>query len=226
MNSRTELDLLRLLRGDLPAAEARALRDRLAREPGLAAAYERLAAVWGTLEPPVPAPVPPGFTGRVMARVRDEAGGARSWAQAPGWVRAAAAASLLAGAALGAGLGAGLGLGPATPAAPPAPSAIIVAVPSPRGGLPLPPPVATPSVGPTAAAAPVPPASTPAPPVVAEGATELGPGDREMEEVEEFEEAGPAGEDAFDEPGAASLAEGYWAAFGDDAGGDRGETLP
>jgi anti-sigma factor RsiW len=95
-----------LLRGELPAGEARELRERMLREPELAAAYARLERTWSSLELPPAAPVPPGFTGRVMARVRSEKSpGALSWTAAPGWVRATAATALLAGAALGIGVG-------------------------------------------------------------------------------------------------------------------------
>ena len=99
-------DLMRLLRGDLPAGEAHSLRERMLREPELAAAYARLERTWTGLELPPASPVPPGFTGRVMARVRSEKpAGSLSWKAAPGWVRATAAAALLAGAALGIGVG-------------------------------------------------------------------------------------------------------------------------
>jgi anti-sigma factor RsiW len=107
--------LLRLLHGELPAIEAARLRARLAAEPELAAAHARLAAVWRAAEPPPVAPPPPGFSGRVMARVRAAAREPR-WSEAPLWVRAAAAAAALAGVLAGAGLGARL------PAPPPAPS--------------------------------------------------------------------------------------------------------
>jgi anti-sigma factor RsiW len=106
MTRGTDNDLIRLLHGELPAGEARDLQVRLLREPELAAAYARLERTWRGLEPPPAAPVPPGFTGRVMARVRSEKpAGSLSWTAAPGWVRATAAAALLAGAALGIGVG-------------------------------------------------------------------------------------------------------------------------
>ena len=110
MTRSTDNDLIRpllaLLRGELPAGEARELRARLGTEPGLAAEYQRLERTWNGLEPPPAAPVPPGFTGRIMARVRSEkAAGSLSWAAAPLWVRATAAASLVAGALLGIGAG-------------------------------------------------------------------------------------------------------------------------
>ncbi|HLX07599.1 MAG TPA: hypothetical protein VKY89_07020 [Thermoanaerobaculia bacterium] len=108
-----EAQLLRLLpslQSELTPDGERALRERLAREPALAAAWERLESAWRALEPPPAAPVPPGFSGRVMARVREQgdarAAGAVSWAAAPTWVRASCAAALVAGVLLGAGLGA------------------------------------------------------------------------------------------------------------------------
>jgi hypothetical protein len=107
--------LLRLLHGELPPERASALRQRLVREPGLAAAWRRLESAWERLAPPPPTPLPLGFSGRVMARVRERAAGAApagtaagpavTWAAAPTWVRASCAAALLAGVLLGAGLG-------------------------------------------------------------------------------------------------------------------------
>jgi hypothetical protein len=61
---------------------------------------------------PATAPVPVGFTGRVMAQVRAArrtgapAAGTLSWAAAPNWLRTACAAALVAGLLIGAGLGA------------------------------------------------------------------------------------------------------------------------
>jgi hypothetical protein len=107
------VQLLRLLHRELPPERASALRERLVREPELAAAWRRLESAWEGLTPPPPAPVPLGFSGRVMARVREQAAGAAipldtnaiSWAAAPTWVRATCAAALVAGVVLGAGLG-------------------------------------------------------------------------------------------------------------------------
>jgi anti-sigma factor RsiW len=104
MNRATEMELMRLLHGELPPGEARALRDRLEREPELAAAWIRLQRTWNALELPPPTPAPLGFTQRLAACAREQAGGI-SWAAAPGWVRAAAAAALVTGIALGAGVG-------------------------------------------------------------------------------------------------------------------------
>lgn len=101
-----EHDLMRLLHGELPADEARALRARIFREPELEAAYAQMERSWQGLSLPPASPVPPGFAGRVMARVRGQAGpGSLSWSAAPVWVRATAAAALVAGAALGLGVG-------------------------------------------------------------------------------------------------------------------------
>lgn len=100
--------LLRLLSGELAPGEERALRRRLAEEPELARAHARLEHLWDGLGPPPGGDtegVPPGFTGRVMARVRSEASGRRlPVTAAPPWVRAAGAAALVAGLVLG-GLG-------------------------------------------------------------------------------------------------------------------------
>ncbi len=108
MTGATELDLVRLLhgeKGELPEEEARELRARLRREPELAALYQRLERSWNGLELPPPHPVPPGFSTRVLARVRQSAAGGISWSTAPTWVRAAAAAALVTGLTVGAGVG-------------------------------------------------------------------------------------------------------------------------
>ncbi len=106
MKRGTEQELIRLLHGELPPDEAWELRARMRREPELAEAFGRLERTWSGLALPPAAPVPAGFAGRVMAHARSQpAPGALSWTAAPRWVRAAAAAALLAGAALGAGVG-------------------------------------------------------------------------------------------------------------------------
>lgn len=110
-------------------AEDRKLLRRLAGERttdeagGSAAAEEveetgPLAALWAQLEPPPAEPAPPGFTGRVMARVREagvDEGGARGVAARGDTLtrrfgavagRLAAASALAAGLVVGAGLGA------------------------------------------------------------------------------------------------------------------------
>lgn len=104
MNRATEMELIRLLHGELPPGRARELRVRLEREPELAEACARLEKTWNGLELPPPAPVPLGFAQRLTVRAREQ-DGAISWATAPGWVRAAAAAALATGIALGAGAG-------------------------------------------------------------------------------------------------------------------------
>jgi anti-sigma factor RsiW len=103
MDLEMEVRLMRLLHGELPESEARGLRERLDRDPELAAAYARLARAWEGLALPETRPAPPGFAARVTARAR----GSRvvSWALAPTWVRRAAAAALALGVLLGADLG-------------------------------------------------------------------------------------------------------------------------
>ena len=100
MNRRLELDLMRLLHGELPEERARELRAQMEREPALAEAYRRLQESWEGLALPPTAPVPPGFAQRVAARVRTEQS-----APTPGWVRAAAALALILGTAVGVGVG-------------------------------------------------------------------------------------------------------------------------
>jgi anti-sigma factor RsiW len=105
--SGTEQELMRLLHGELPPERARELRERMQREPELAGAYQRLERTWNGLDLPPAAPVPAGFAGRVMVHARSLPKSTRglSWAAAPVWVRATAAAALIAGAALGVGVG-------------------------------------------------------------------------------------------------------------------------
>ncbi|MEA2694051.1 MAG: hypothetical protein QOJ16_3438 [Acidobacteriota bacterium] len=107
MDRSTEIELMRLLNGELPPERARELERRLGSEPELAKGYRRLRERWEGLALPPPRPVPLGFTGRVMAHVEGAAreGSTLSWSLAPTWVRAAAAAALVGGVALGAGLG-------------------------------------------------------------------------------------------------------------------------
>jgi anti-sigma factor RsiW len=95
-----ELDLMRLLHGELPEERARELRARMERDPALAEEYRRLQGSWEGLALPPAAPVPPGFAQRVAARARSGQS-----APTPGWVRAAAALALILGTAVGVGVG-------------------------------------------------------------------------------------------------------------------------
>lgn len=124
----SERAVLRWLAGEMGAGEARAFEERLAGDPALARAAEARRRTWRRLEAPASAPgegVPPGFSGRVMAQVRREAGGAEAgsaetggaetWGQhaaargplSAAWSRAAGAAALAGGVALGLVLGMG-----------------------------------------------------------------------------------------------------------------------
>ncbi|HMB52934.1 MAG TPA: hypothetical protein VKU40_06430 [Thermoanaerobaculia bacterium] len=113
MDRQDERELLKLLAGELDADETRRVRRRLAEEPELAAAWERLRGTWRRVDLPSE-PLPPGFSGRVMAQLRDEANGRRGVAarlalwRAPAWAQAAGAAMLAGGVALGVVLGQGL----------------------------------------------------------------------------------------------------------------------
>jgi anti-sigma factor RsiW len=100
MNRRLELDLMRLLHGELPEERVRELRAQMEREPALAQEYRRLLESWEDLALPPTAPVPPGFAQRVAAHARTEQA-----VPTPGWVRAAAALALILGTAVGAGVG-------------------------------------------------------------------------------------------------------------------------
>ena len=100
MNRRMELDLMRLLHGELPEERARDLKARMEREPALAEEYRLLQASWERLDLPPGSPVPPGFAQRVAAHARAEQN-----VPVPGWVRAAAALALVLGTVVGAGVG-------------------------------------------------------------------------------------------------------------------------
>lgn len=115
MSKAEDRDLLRRLAGVRPAGEDG--------EPRAAAEDDRLAALWTELDAPPAEPAPPGFAGRVMARVREEAvpvAGARPSASRGDTLtrrfgvvpaRLAAASALAAGLVAGAGLGALVGPG-------------------------------------------------------------------------------------------------------------------
>jgi anti-sigma factor RsiW len=104
MQSRDERELMRLLHGELSPERAAALRRRLHREPGLAAAYRRLKVTWDGLQLPPAAELPPGFARRIAAHAV-AAGGALSWRTSPAWARLGAALALATGLAVGIGLG-------------------------------------------------------------------------------------------------------------------------
>lgn len=114
----TELDLMRLVRGEMPEDRARTLRERLKRDPDLEREYQRLREIWEGLALPPAAPVPIGFTRRVMARARAERPAeSLSLRGAPVWVRAVAVVALVAGTALGIGVGGRLPVSGDTPQA-------------------------------------------------------------------------------------------------------------
>ena len=100
LEGKRELDLMRLLHGELPEERVRELTARMERDPALAEEYRRLQASWERLDLPPAAPVPPGFAQRVAARARSEQA-----VPVPGWVRAAAALALILGTVVGAGVG-------------------------------------------------------------------------------------------------------------------------
>ena len=93
----SERDLLRELRGELSAEESAALRRRLAADPELRALERRLRGSWEALVPPPDPAVPPGFTGRVMARVRDGRERGMNWRLLPAWGKVVSAAALAVG---------------------------------------------------------------------------------------------------------------------------------
>lgn len=96
-DERDTRDLLRRLCGELPPDEARRLEARLAAEPELRAAAERLERDWRGLDLPGDT-APAGFADEVMARL------AEAEPETPAWARLAAAAALVAGIAVGMGI--------------------------------------------------------------------------------------------------------------------------
>lgn len=123
MNRLPEIELMRLLHGELSPERAFELSERLAREPELAAEFARLEATWRGLELPPAAPAPRGFARSVAARAEN----AGLWSVTPTRVRVLGAALLAAGLALGVGLsiavrGAGSGESPVVASVPAVPS--------------------------------------------------------------------------------------------------------
>lgn len=125
MNRLPEIELMRLLHGELPPERAFELKERLAREPELARELARLEATWEGLKLPPAAPAPRGFARAVAARAE----GAGLWSAAPTRVRAMGGALLAAGLALGVGLSVAArevtrGEAPLVASAPAAPAAV------------------------------------------------------------------------------------------------------
>ncbi len=123
MNRLPEIELMRLLHGELPPERAVELQERLAREPELAEELRRLEASWDRLELPPAAPTPRGFARAVVGRA--ESGGL--WSVAPTRIRAAAFGMVAGGLALGIGLASGLAGTPEAPSFAPAPGLLAAA---------------------------------------------------------------------------------------------------
>ncbi len=82
------------------------LLERARGDAALAAEPDRVRAVWSGLELPPPAPPPPGFAGRIVARALSEGrAGTLGLPWRPAWARVAAAALVVVGVVLGAELG-------------------------------------------------------------------------------------------------------------------------
>lgn len=117
MRKADDRELLRRLAGERPGGRGGEGGEG---DEGRAGEHDRLAALWASLEPPAAAPPPPGFTGRVMARVRDAAAhdtaahDTHDTAARPDTLArrfGVVPARLAAGSALAAGLVAGVALG-------------------------------------------------------------------------------------------------------------------
>ncbi len=113
MTHTTERRLMRLLHGELPPEEARALEQRMAGDAELRAAYERLAAAWERVQAPPEGRLPADFAAGVVAAARRIRDGELSWSLAPVWARAGAALALAAGLVLGAAFDGGFAPPPA-----------------------------------------------------------------------------------------------------------------
>ncbi|MEP7008924.1 MAG: hypothetical protein ABJC13_01230 [Acidobacteriota bacterium] len=225
MNRLPEIELMRLLHGELPPERAFELQERLAREPELAEELRRLEATWDRLELPPAAPAPRGFARAVVGRA--ENGGL--WSLAPTRIRAAGFAVLAAGLALGVGIASTLARwDAATSAAPVATETVVASSPAvptvpaapQESTAPIaisPPAVGTPA-GPsdgwneTNASGPKGTNRAPAP---ADGATSSGAsaasGAGDPAQVADFDYDLPAEDGSFADEG--TLADDYWQAF-------------
>jgi hypothetical protein len=200
MNRLPEIELMRLLHGELPPERALELRERLAREPELAEALRRLEATWNRLDWPPAAPVPRGFARGLAARA--ESGGL--WSVAPTRVRAAAFGMLAAGLALGIGLTSGLARPGTEPSAGPA-----VAATSGAPTVPEPPSLAT-GEGIETSKEPAPvapaPATPPTPSIPTTPTPEAAP-----DQIAELDYDLPMDDGAYADQG--TLADDFWQAF-------------
>ena len=106
MNGKFDAELMAWITGELDATKAASLERRLEENAELALRLEELSTQWNELELSPPSPLPPGFSARVVGRVRllKEAPSELEWRQAPTWVRASAAFALTAGVLLGVGV--------------------------------------------------------------------------------------------------------------------------
>lgn len=71
MDRQIRAEWLRLLHGELSDPAARQLREQIRNQPELEQAFLAVEQSWRNLELPPPAPAPPGFAARVMARARE-----------------------------------------------------------------------------------------------------------------------------------------------------------
>jgi hypothetical protein len=105
MSEQTELQLMRLLHGELGGElgdrEASDLRRRIEMEPDLARRWAELETLWSGLELPPVASAGPGLRRRVEGRLEGEAAAGSGSQLSPAWSRLAAAAALASGIGLG-----------------------------------------------------------------------------------------------------------------------------
>lgn len=115
-NEPAERELVRLVTGELDRDSAEALTLRIAKDEVLEARKREITTTWQKLELPPVAPVPLGFSDRVVAIAAESSQLPLAWGATPGWVRGIAALSLALGLALGLWAGFAGGALPASPA--------------------------------------------------------------------------------------------------------------
>jgi hypothetical protein len=74
MDTRSTIELMRLLHDELDDDSARRLRQRMTEDRGLQQAFDLLTQHWQRLELPEPEVAPPGFPARVLARAQEKSG--------------------------------------------------------------------------------------------------------------------------------------------------------
>ena len=101
MSEQVELQLMRLLHGELSEPEALEWRRRIGAEPDLARRWAEVESLWSGIELPSTASADPGLRLEVKARLLRSRNPDSAWELSSPWSRLAAAAALTAGIGLG-----------------------------------------------------------------------------------------------------------------------------